>query len=53
MRFKGSSADLEEFRVSPQALNMVFSDVAITAHDLHGGVGDLLSGRGCEEFDTV
>ena len=53
MRLERSTTDLEELGVSPQALHVVFTDVAVAAHDLHGSVGDLLGRRRGEEFDTV
>ena len=50
---KRSAPDFEELGVSPEALDVVLTDIAVATHDLHGRIGDFLGRRRGKEFDAV
>lgn len=53
MGFQRAAADLEQLRVTPQALDRVLAAVAGAAHHLHRPVGDGLAHRRGEQLGRV
>mmetsp|Transcript_24890 Transcript_24890/g.59638 ORF Transcript_24890/g.59638 Transcript_24890/m.59638 type:complete len:395 (-) Transcript_24890:99-1283(-) len=53
VRFQGTAADLEKFRVAPQPLHRVLAHVAVPAHHLDCPVGHVFAHHRAVQLDAV
>ena len=53
MAFKGPASNFQEFRITPQLLDLVLSAVAITSVNLYRPVGNILAHCGAVQLDAI
>ena len=53
MCFISSSADLQQFGVTPKSFNLVFTNVTISAKNLNSSVGDPFAHGATVKFDAI